>query len=126
MRIVDRFRKGEPVVINGSGKQTRDYVYVSDVVRANRMAAENSQAVGKSFNIGTGTATSVIDIVESLKILLNRKDHPVVHGPDVVEEVEDSYSDISLARDVLGYKPEVTLAEGLRRLVDWLGSRARI
>jgi UDP-glucose 4-epimerase len=105
---------GKSPVINGDGKQTRDYVFVGDVVRAN-VAALDSQFVG-AINIGTGKETDVVTLCELLRQGVGS---PVkaVHGPAKPGEQRRSCLETSLASAVLGWRPEVALDEGLVRTI---------
>lgn len=102
---------GEQPTVFGDGMQTRDYVYVGDVVSAN-LAAAGSQATGP-FNIGTGVESTVIDIVESLRTLSDRPFEPE-HQPERLGEVHHIALDTTRAREELGWEPRVGLDEGLR------------
>jgi UDP-glucose 4-epimerase len=113
--------RGEPVTVNGDGKQTRDYVYVGDVVRANLLALE-STATGP-FNIGTGVETDVNGLARLLLAASGGRSE-VKHGPAKQGEQRRSVIDARRAADILGWRPEVPLAEGLRRTVDWFRTRA--
>jgi UDP-glucose 4-epimerase len=97
---------GRPVTVYGDGSQTRDYVYVGDVV-SGFLAAGDSAATGPA-NIGTGTETSVLELIEALGV--EPRFAPARKG-----EVARSCLDVSRAADVLGWRAEVTLAEGLER-----------
>jgi UDP-glucose 4-epimerase len=103
---------GRPLVF-GDGLQTRDYVYVGDVVSAN-LAAAGSDA-GGSFNIGLGVQSTVLDIVEILSRLGGRGDFAPEHAPDRPGEVMHIALDATRAREELGWEPRVQLAEGLER-----------
>lgn len=103
---------GKAPVINGDGRQTRDYVYVGDVVAAN-LAALECPYVGP-VNIGTGVETDVVEIFEQLRSAAGQTVE-AVHGPAKVGEQRRSSLDTRLASQVLGWKPEVALADGLRR-----------
>ena len=108
---------GGTAVIFGDGEQTRDYVYVSDVVDANLRAAD-SDATGP-FNIGLGQEKSVLDIVEVLKA--NAPDgFEVAHAPERPGEVQHIALDPSRAREALGWEAKVELDEGLKRTLDSL------
>jgi UDP-glucose 4-epimerase len=98
--------------INGSGEQTRDYVYVEDVVRANILALENETPSG-AYNIGTGVETSVNELYEIL-LEVSGKDLPPQHGPAKSGEQLRSSVDTSLADRVLGWRPEVGLPAGIK------------
>jgi UDP-glucose 4-epimerase len=103
---------GEQPMVFGDGLQTRDYVYVGDVVAAN-LAALGTQA-GGAFNIGTGRQTSVVDLVEALGRTAGR-DFQAVHAPERKGEVRHIALDYSRAREELGWEPKVDLTEGLER-----------
>lgn len=107
---------GKSPVINGDGKQTRDYVYVGDVVRAN-VAALDSGHVG-GVNIGTGHETDVVTIFDLLRRAIG-SDIQAVHGPAKVGEQRRSCLDASLASQVLGWKPRVPLEEGLKHTISY-------
>jgi UDP-glucose 4-epimerase len=108
---------GRAPTIFGDGKQSRDFVYVGDVVRANLLAAESPRAVGKTINVASGRACNLLDLVAALNRVLGTDIRPVLAEPRV-GDVRDSLADISLARDLLGYEPSVEFEEGLRRTID--------
>ncbi len=103
---------GKTSTINGSGEQTRDYVYVEDVARANVLALENEIPSG-AYNIGTGVETSVNRLYELL-LEVSGKELPPQHGPAKPGEQLRSSVDPSLADRVLGWRPEVRLPAGLK------------
>jgi UDP-glucose 4-epimerase len=107
---------GQQPVINGTGEQTRDYVYVHDVVAAN-LAAFDRSACG-AFNIGTGIETNVVQIFEHLNALAG---YPVerVHGPAKAGEQQRVALDCALASRELGWHAEVDLESGLRETFAW-------
>ena len=118
--FTERLLAGQVPVINGDGKQTRDYVFVGDVVRAN-VAALTTDFVG-SVNIGTGTETDVNTLYAILRVLTGSP-HPAQHGPAKPGEQRRSVIAIDRARKVLGWRPEVPLEEGLRRTVEFFRAR---
>jgi UDP-glucose 4-epimerase len=103
---------GQPSRINGTGDQTRDYVYVEDVAQANVLALEEEVPSG-AYNIGTGTETSVNELYELLQKASGREDLPPEHGPAKPGEQLRSSVDPARAAKVLGWKPEVGLEAGL-------------
>ncbi|TAL50545.1 NAD-dependent epimerase/dehydratase family protein [Patescibacteria group bacterium] len=107
---------GKKVVINGHGKQTRDYVFVSDIVRAHMLAMDKT--VTGTFNIGTGIQTSVNSLFSKIKRLTGSKEKEV-HGPVCKGEVMRSALDSHKAARELGWKPGVSLEEGLKKTVLW-------
>ena len=116
-----RMLRNEPVTVNGDGKQTRDYVYVGDIVRANLLALE-STATGP-INIGTRVETDVNRLAEIL-LRVSGSRSEVRHGPAKQGEQRRSVVDHRRATEVLGWRPEVSLEEGLRRTVEWFRGRA--
>jgi len=111
-----RLLHSQPVVINGTGGQTRDFVYVEDVVKANLLAWR--RPVYGAFNIGTGKETDLNTVFRLLKKITG-SDVLERHGPAAPGEVLRSVLDIRKARKELGWKPEGRLEEGLRRTVEW-------
>jgi len=105
--------EGTTPTIFGDGKQTRDYIYVDDVVEANLRAAERTDVQGP-VNIGTGVAKSVLDIVEVLANHSNNGFRPD-HAPERPGEVQHSTLDVTRARETLGFEAKVGLEEGLDR-----------
>ncbi|WP_272474734.1 NAD-dependent epimerase/dehydratase family protein [Baekduia alba] len=114
-----KLRAGEAPTIYGNGEQTRDYVYVGDVVRA-QLAAGQSSVTGE-INVGTGRETTVLDIVEVMKELdpdaVARGFEPVF-AEARLGEIERSCLDVSRARDELGFVAEIGLREGMRATLD--------
>jgi UDP-glucose 4-epimerase len=107
---------GEQPTINGDGMQTRDYVYVGDLVRANVMALDYSKS--EIFNIGTGVETDVNTIFRIInKLTAARKDE--FHGPTKAGEQLRSCLSYSKAEKYLGWKPEVELNQGLKSTVEY-------
>jgi UDP-glucose 4-epimerase len=111
----DRLLRGQPAVINGDGLQTRDYVYVEDVARANVLALERRDVSG-TFNVGTGVETSVVALFEIMREVAGVT-AVAEHGPAKPGEQRRSALDATLAMHRLGWSPRVDLAEGLRRTV---------
>lgn len=108
--------KKEKAVINGNGKQTRDYVYVSDIVQAHMLAMEKN--VTGTFNIGTGIQTTVNTLFAIINKLTGSKQKEI-HGPSCKGEVLRSALDARKARRELEWTPKVKLDEGLKRTVTW-------
>lgn len=112
---------GKTPVINGDGGQTRDYVYVGDVVAAN-VAALDSRFVG-AVNIGTGVETDVVMIFDHLRRAVGSQIE-AVHGPAKPGEQRRSCLDARLAAQVLGWRPQTTLADGLLRTAEYCRATA--
>ena len=105
---------GQQVVINGSGEQERDFVYVGDCVRANLLAL--SEGSGEIYNLGWGIGTSVNDIFAQMKNITGYAQEPV-HGPPKLGETFKIYLDAGKAQRELGWEPQVPLREGLAQTV---------
>ncbi len=115
--FLEKMLRGEKPKINGSGKQTRDFVFVEDVAKANILALRK-KSKSKLFNIGGGEETSVNEIFFKLKQLVGFKLEPV-YGSEVPGEIKRIYVDSRLAEKELGWKPKISLNEGLQKTVDW-------
>lgn len=111
-----RMARGERPVIYGDGKQTRDFVYVTDAVRALLLACEREAAVGGVFNVAGGGQTSVLQLAMALNQVLGTALTPTF-APARIGEVRFSQGDVRRAREVLGWEAQVPLREGLSRLV---------
>jgi len=109
-------QQGEPLTVHGDGSQTRDFVHVADVVRAN-LAAATTDAVGEAYNVGTGAETSVLELAEAIRSVAG-SESDIVHEDPRDGDIERSVADISKARGRLGYEPSVDLETGLGTLID--------
>ena len=118
--FADRLLRGEPVRINGDGCQTRDFVYVDDVVEANVLAMQ-SNAHG-AFNVGTGVEISINDIFVHLKGFTRSSAHPE-YTPAKAGEQRRSVLDINRITHQLDWRPRTALADGLARTAAYFGSR---
>lgn len=112
--------RSEEVVIYGDGEQTRDFTYISDVVTANVQAAESEKAAGRVLNIGGGSRISVNAVLDILRDLIGGFE--VRHVEAQKGDVRDTMSDTTAAREALGFSPKVSIAEGLKRQVEWMRS----
>ncbi len=115
-----RLLEGRPCTVNGDGTQTRDYVYVDDVARANLLAAE--RGLDRAVNIGTGVETNVNRVYELLARTAGT-DARAQFAPAKPGEQRRSCLDASAAVRLLGWRPEVNLSEGLARTLDWFRGR---
>ena len=119
IRWMERIEAGLPPLILGDGTQTMDFVFTEDIARANLLAAE-STATDEVFNIGSGTETSLLELAELLlKVMGSSEWSPEFGPPRGVNSVARRLADVSLAGKRLGWRAEVDLEEGLRRLVGW-------
>jgi len=109
---------GEAPVIHGDGRQTRDFVFVEDVARANLLAAEADVEPGAVFNIGSGRSVTIADLVQSLRGLFPGIPEPTF-GPARAGDIRLSSGRIGRAEQALGYRPETALSDGLAVTVEW-------
>jgi UDP-glucose 4-epimerase len=108
-------RENKSPIIFGDGLQTRDFVFVEDVVRANLLAATSPKPLaGEVLNIGTGTRITLIDVLNHIARVLGRSVTPT-HKDTRAGDIRDSVADISRAKGVLGYEPSVKFAQGIER-----------
>jgi dTDP-L-rhamnose 4-epimerase len=119
--FASRLLNGEPPLIFEDGYQRRDFVSVYDVVQACRLALEVPEAAGHIFNIGGGRHYTVRMIAERIAAVLG-KEHiePHITGRYRVGDIRHCFADITLARQVLGYEPHMTLEKGLTQLAAWV------
>ena len=118
-----RLLEGREVVIHGDGGQTRDFVYVDDVVQANLLAAgTEGLAPGEVFNVGTEESVSLLELHEHMRSLVGAQ-RPAVHGPPRPGDVRHSLASCERIRARLGYRPRTGLREGLAATLDWYRGR---
>lgn len=123
----NRLLDGEPLTVYGDGKQTRDYVYVGDVARANVLAATATlpQAGGvdsRAFNVGTSRETDVLELAEQLRKVSGVKGE-IQHAPARPGEQRRSAVRTAKAERVLGWQPQMSLAQGLAATYKWFATR---
>jgi dTDP-L-rhamnose 4-epimerase len=120
-----RLLNGEPPLIFEDGLQSRDFVSVHDVVRGILLSLDQDGGVGKALNLGSGQATSVLAVAETLAQVLGTNIPPRVTGRYRVGDIRHCFADIAAARRDIGYEPRVSLEEGMRELVGWLADQER-
>ncbi|NJE31427.1 SDR family oxidoreductase [Thermococcus sp. 18S1] len=115
--FINRALKNEPLVIYGDGKQTRDFIYVKDVVRANILAAESRRSNGKVFNVATGKQTTILEL--AMKVIeITGANSSVLFDKPRPGDIRHSLADISEIKS-LGFEPEWSLEDGLKKTVEW-------
>jgi UDP-glucose 4-epimerase len=119
--FTQKMLRGEQPIINGNGRQTRDFIYVDDVVEAN--LAVLGKDVGGAYNVGTGVETTVNDLHKLLSEYAKR-DAKEIHGPGKKGEQARSVIDSAKLRHELGWEPRVTLEDGLARTVEYFKGQA--
>lgn len=116
--FISRIINGLPLIIFGDGLQTRDFIYIEDLVNANLLAAEKESAVGQIFNVGSGTCISIIDLAKEVIKLANYKNE-YEFANSRSGDIRHSSADISKIRKLLGYEPKFTLKKGLNKFYEW-------
>jgi len=120
-RFVSMILSGKQPIIYGDGEQSRDFVFVGDVARANLLAATTPGVSGCTFNIGRGERTSLLELLTKLSDILGKQIDPI-HEPARVGDIRDSLADINQARSALGFEPQVSIYDGLAQSVDYYRS----
>lgn len=119
--FASRFLNDKPPMINEDGEQRRDFVSVHDIAQACVLALEVPEAADKVFNIGSGTSYSIHEIAREMALVLGKERiEPEIVGRCRLGDIRNCFADITLARDVLSYEPQVTLEQGLTELAEWL------
>ncbi len=123
-KFITRILNGQEIRIYGDGEQTRDFIYVENIARANYLACSVPGVAGGVFNIGSGKTRTVNELASYLKDL-SQKDIEVIHDAPIVGEIKYSSSDVSLSKEKLGFEASIGFAEGLKRTFDYLASKSR-
>jgi len=116
-KFVERLSENLPPVIYGDGDQFRDFIHVRDVVEAFVTVLQGERCAGEVYNIGSGKATTVNELIRQLLTLLGREGIEPVHIPAVSGEIRSSLADIRKATQQIGFRPRLQLEEGLSLLV---------
>lgn len=122
-RFVSMILAGEPPIIYGDGSQSRDFVYVGDVARANLLAACTPDVSGQTFNIAKGNQTTLLQLIETLSDLLGQPIKPI-HEPPRVGDVRHSLADTNAASKKLGFTAETSIQDGLEKSIEYYRSIA--
>jgi dTDP-L-rhamnose 4-epimerase len=115
-----RLLNGNPPLVFEDGNQSRDFIHVTDVARANLLALESDRAGGEVFNVGTGLATSIADVARELAERLGLEIAPEMASKFRAGDIRHCYADISKARRLLGFEPRVKFEEGIKELIHWV------
>lgn len=118
-RFISALLNDQQPVIYGDGEQSRDFTYIDNVVLANMKAAGATGGFGSVINIANGERVTLNQLLEQLQAITSKPDVKADYQQPRVGDVRHSLADISRARELLGYEPQVGLEEGLRRTIDW-------
>lgn len=117
---------GRRPVVFEDGLQRRDFVHVSDVVRANLLAAESPRAVGHALNVGTGDSMTILDLARQLAALLGHDVEPDVTGSFRAGDIRHCWADVARARELLGFAATADRDAALRQLASWVLDQAPV
>lgn len=118
-----RIKNGNPINIFEDGKETRDFVYIEDVVDATISGLEKDAANGHSFNIGTGVATDVLTVARTLIEKYGAEVPVSIGGNYRLGDIRHNFADITLARTLLGFEPKWSFPEGIGAFAKWVDSQ---
>jgi dTDP-L-rhamnose 4-epimerase len=118
-----RLINGQQPLIFEDGKQMRDFVSIHDIVRANMLAMQRQESDGEVINVGSGKAITVMRIAEILAGALGKDTAPVVTQKYRTGDIRHCFADVTKARNLLGYEPQVTHEEGFSELAEWLAGQ---
>ena len=116
--FVTSILKDKPPTIYGDGEQSRDFTYVDNVVDANLLAARAKQTEGEVINIACGEAVTVNEIIDMINELLGKNVKPTYTAPRP-GDIKHSLADITLAKKLIAFKPEISFRQGLEKAIDW-------
>lgn len=118
-----RIKNGNGINIFEDGKETRDFVYIDDVVDATILGLEVPEANGLVFNIGTGVATDVLTVAKTLCEKYGIQVPVKISGNYRLGDIRHNFADITLARQILGFKPKWTFQDGIQQFVNWVNQQ---
>ena len=118
-----RIKNGNGINIFEDGKETRDFVFIEDVVDATILGLETKEATGHAFNIGTGVSTDVLTVANTLCEKYNIKVPITISGNYRLGDIRHNYADITLARRILGYEPKWNFSDGIGEFCKWVNTQ---
>jgi dTDP-L-rhamnose 4-epimerase len=118
--FASRIKNNEDINVFEDGLESRDFVYVDDVVRATVMAVEHEEANGEIFNVGSGVATSILKAAEALRREFSSDTNIFVSGDYRIGDIRHSIADLSKIKHRLSFSPDVSFDEGSRQFVEWV------
>jgi dTDP-L-rhamnose 4-epimerase len=115
-----RLRNGHGISVFEDGRESRDFVYIDDVVAATMRALESPAAAGQALNVGSGVLTDVKTVAWTIKELLGAPGDVEITGNFRIGDIRDNYADMTLAKEVLGFTPQVDFATGIAQFIAWV------
>ena len=118
-----RIKNGNGINIFEDGKETRDFVYINDVVDATILGLEVPEATGHVFNVGTGVATDVLTVAKTLCEKYGKQVPITISGNYRLGDIRHNFADISQARSILGFEPKWSFADGIEQFTNWVNKQ---
>ena len=118
-----QIKNGNGINIFEDGKETRDFVFISDIVDATVLGIEKETANNQVFNVGTGVATDVITVATELSNNYGIQVPITISGNYRLGDIRHNYADITKARQLLGFEPKISFKEGLKQFTDWVNTQ---
>ena len=118
-----QIKNGNGINIFEDGKETRDFVFISDVVDATVLGIEKETANNQVFNVGTGVTTDVISVATELSNNYGIQVPITISGNYRLGDIRHNYADITKARQLLGFEPKISFKEGLKQFTDWVNTQ---
>lgn len=115
-----RILNGNNLDLYEDGEETRDFVYIEDVVDATILGIEKEEANGHVFNVGSGVSTSVLDVANTLKRLYNSENNITISGKFRLGDIRHNFADLSKLKDILGFTPKYNFERGITEFVNWV------
>lgn len=122
-RFITRALAGQPLRIQGDGRQSRDFTHVRDIARGLVMAEASAAAVGATINLGSGVGIEIGRLAEMIRDLCGSGDPPIEHSPTRPGDVRRLLADAGLARRLLDWTPTVSWEQGLRDVITWFAAQ---
>jgi len=118
-----RLLNNHNIDIYEDGEQSRDFVYIDDVVKATTLALENTDTKNNIFNIGSGIATTVNSVANTLIRLYNSSQKTIISGKYRLGDIRHNYADLTKIKNILGYKPDFSFEKGSEKFVEWVNTQ---
>ena len=116
----NRILNGNPILIFEDGEESRDFIYIDDVVNATILAIEKEEANGHALNVGAGVATSVKEVAERLLKNYNREIKYTISGNYRIGDIRHNYADLTLTKELLGFEPVFSFETGIKNFCKWV------
>ncbi|MEL4250829.1 NAD-dependent epimerase/dehydratase family protein [Shewanella xiamenensis] len=115
-----RIKNGNDINIFEDGLESRDFVYIDDVVDSICLAISSNKAAGKAYNVGSGVCTDVLTVAKTLKDIYLSDSNIQVSGNYRVGDIRHNYADLTMVKTDLGFEPKVSFAQGMKKFTDWV------